>query len=57
MPETKQKIIVVDIDAGTKTFLDQKLNEGFVITQMVSLTPVFDKLLIIYAIPEQDNPV
>ena len=53
MSEPKQKLIVVDIDAGTKTFLDQKLVEGFVITQMVSLTPVYDKLLIIYAIPEE----
>ena len=54
--EPKQKLIVVDIDANTKTFLETKLNEGFVVTQMVSLTPVFNKLLIIYAIPEQPEP-
>jgi len=52
----KQKLIVVNIDANTQDFLEQKLLEGFVITQMVSLTPVFNKLLIIYAIPEQPEP-
>jgi len=55
--EPKQKLIVVDINTETKTFLEQKLSEGFVITQMVSLAPVFNKLLIIYATPVQDNPV
>jgi len=50
--EPKQKLIVVDINAETQTFLETKLNEGFVITQMVSLTPCFNKLLIIYATPE-----
>jgi len=51
--EPKQKLIIVEIDNDTKTFLEQKLFDGFVITQMVSLQPKFDKLLIIYAIPEQ----
>jgi len=54
--EPKQKLIIVDIDANTKTFLETKLNEGFVITQMVSLQPTFEKLLIIYAIPEVPEP-
>ena len=55
--EPKQKLLIVDIDIATKDFLEVKLNQGFIITQMVSLAPVFNKLLIIYAIPEQDNPV
>ncbi len=50
--EPKQKLIVVNIDAGTQGFLEQKLLEGYIITQMISLTPVFNKLLIIYGIPE-----
>ena len=54
--EPKQKLIVVNIDAATQQFLEDKLNQGFVITQMVSLQPTYAKLLIIYAIPEQPEP-
>ena len=52
MPTPKgQKIIIVDINAATQTFIESKLAVGYVIENIVSLTPTFAKLLIVYAEP------
>lgn len=48
----KQKIAIVDIAAGTDALISQKLLEGYVIQFIVSLTPVYNKLLIIYSTPD-----
>ncbi len=48
----KQKIALVDIDANTKTTIESKLNQGYVIEFIVDLQPLYSKLLIIYATPE-----
>jgi hypothetical protein len=53
---TYQKIITVDINASTKAFIDQKLQEGFVIQMIVNLNPTFTKLLIVYATPPVIEP-
>lgn len=49
---TKQKIALIDIDANTKTTLETKLADGYVILFIVSLLPTFPKLLIVYATPD-----
>lgn len=46
-----QKIAIVDIVAGTQALLELKLSQGYVIQHIVSLTPVYSKLLIVYSIP------
>jgi hypothetical protein len=48
----KQKIAIFDIAANTKTLIEEKLNEGFVIQFIVNLQPSINKLLIVYATPE-----
>lgn len=48
----KQKIIVLDITANTKTLIEDRLLEGYVITHIVNLQPSINKLLIVYATPE-----
>lgn len=49
---TKQKIIVLDINVNTQTLIEEKLALGYVILFCVNLQPAFSKLLIIYATPE-----
>ena len=46
-----QKIIIVDINAGTEAFIQNALNNGFAIWSITNLAPVYNKLLIIYAEP------
>jgi hypothetical protein len=46
-----QKIIVLDINAGTEAFIQNALNNGYAIWSITSLSPVFSKLIIIYAEP------
>jgi hypothetical protein len=47
----KQKIAVVDINAGTQALIEQKLLDGYVILFIVNLQPL-SKLLIVYATPD-----
>lgn len=57
MPAPKgQKLIIVDINANTQTFIESKLAVGYVIEHIVSLTPTFAKLLIVYAEPPDPAP-
>ena len=49
----KQKIIVLDINANTKTLIEEKLIEGYLITHIVNLQPSINKLLIVYVTPEE----
>jgi len=51
-----QKIIVIDINAGTEAFIQNALNNGYVIQSITSLTPVYNKLIIIYAEPPDAPP-
>jgi hypothetical protein len=46
-----QKIILVNIDTNTETFLRTKMEEGYVIQHIQSLLPTYTKLLIIYVEP------
>lgn len=48
----KQKIVVLDIAANSQALIEARLAAGNVIECMVSLAPVLNKLLIVYAIPE-----
>jgi hypothetical protein len=48
-----QKIIIVDINANTKAFIESKLLEGYVITMIVNLAPTLPKLLIVYGLPPE----
>lgn len=52
-----QKVIILDINAGTEIFIQNALNNGFAIWSITSLTPVYNKLLIIYAEPPDVEPV
>jgi hypothetical protein len=52
-----QKVIILDINAGTEAFIQNALNNGFAIWSITSLTPVYNKLLIIYAEPPDVEPV
>jgi hypothetical protein len=52
-----QKIIIIDINAGTEAFIQNALNNGYVIQTVTSLTPTYAKLLIIYAEPPDIDPV
>jgi hypothetical protein len=47
----KQKLILFDIAAGTVAAIQAKLDAGYVIEFIVSLTPVFNKILVVYAEP------
>ena len=46
-----QKIIVLDIAAGTEQAIKDKLNEGYVIVSITNLQPL-NKILIVYVTPE-----
>lgn len=48
----KQKIAVLDINAATKTTIENYLNQGYVILHLAVLTSL-TKLLIVYATPEE----
>ncbi len=48
----KQKIIVLDIAANSKTLIEEKLQDGYVITHICSLAPALSKILIVYTKPE-----
>jgi hypothetical protein len=48
---TRQKIILLDINAGTEQLIKDKLALGFVLHNIVSLQPLFPKLLIVYYDP------
>jgi len=54
--EPKQKLVLVEIEPGTVAILENYLNQGYIITQMVSLQPTYEKLLIIYGIPPVPEP-
>lgn len=54
--DRNQHIIIVDIDANTKEFLETKITEGYKIFSVTSLTPVFNKLLVIYFDPPIPEP-
>jgi hypothetical protein len=49
----KQKIALLDINAASQATIETKLYDGYVIQFIVSLTPVFNKLLIVYSTPEK----
>lgn len=49
----KQKIAVLDITAATKTTIDGYLAQGYVIQQIVSLSPTLTKILIVYSTPDE----
>ena len=51
-PNTKQKIIILDINVGTQIFIEAKLLEGYQIMSITNLNPTFDKLLIVYTLNE-----
>lgn len=48
----KQKITVLDINAATKTTIENYLAQGYVIQHIAVLTSL-TKLLIVYSTPEQ----
>jgi len=48
----KQKIILLDILAGTEQLIKDKLALGYVILSITNLQPSVNKLLIVYATPE-----
>lgn len=48
----KQKIILLDIAAGTEQLIKDKLTVGYVIQSITNLQPAVNKLLIVYATPE-----
>jgi hypothetical protein len=50
----KQKTAIVDNNAGLKALLDGYLNQGYVIHQMINLTPFATKILIVYYDPAVD---
>lgn len=49
----KQKIALMTIDANTQATIEAKLALGYVILFIVSLQPLFAKLLIVYATPDE----
>lgn len=49
-PNDRQKIAILDIDAGTKIIIEQKLQDGFLIQSITNLQPKLDKLLVVYAL-------
>ena len=55
-PNTDQKIAILDIASNTKTVIESKLLEGYRIQSIMSLTPVFDKILIVYSQPDIPIP-
>jgi hypothetical protein len=46
-----QHIIVLDINAQTEQFLKDRLAEGYYITIVTNLAPLYNKLLIVYVTP------
>ena len=48
-----QKIAVLDINATTQATIESYLAQGYVIEMIVSLTPTYTKLLIVYATPDE----
>lgn len=54
MKDRLQKIIVLDIDANTQTFLEGKIGDGYIIYSITNLTPIFEKLLIVYYDPPEE---
>jgi len=52
----RQKLFVIDINAATQATLQGYLDQGYVLHQIISLTPTFTKLLIVYYDPAVDPP-
>lgn len=50
---TKQKIALLTIDANTQATIESKLALGYVILHVVNLQPLYAKLLVVYATPEE----
>ena len=48
----KQKLIVLPIDGNTLTTLQNYLQQGYVLHQIVNLNPTINSLLIVYYEPE-----
>jgi len=48
MANTKQKIDKINIDNDIEAYLNAKFAQGWVLNQIVSLTPVQNKLLCIF---------
>jgi hypothetical protein len=46
-----QKIALLDIDQNSKTLIEQKLFEGWVIQHIVFINSI-NKLLVVYSMPE-----
>jgi hypothetical protein len=53
-PNIRQKIIVLDINAGTEQYLKDRLTDGYVLHQIVPLESL-NKLLIVYYDPAVDE--
>jgi hypothetical protein len=51
-PNVKQKLFVIDIAANTQATLQSYLDLGYVLHQIVSLTPTYNKLLLVYYDPQ-----
>jgi len=49
----KQKLITVNIDGDTLTWLNARLQDGYVILSITNLQPSQNKLLIMYATPDE----
>jgi hypothetical protein len=50
----REKLAIVDINAGTQALLQGYLDLGYHIISITSLTPTFTKLLIVYRDPASD---
>lgn len=53
-PNTRQKIILIDVNSGTEALIQAKLNSGYVLHQIISLLPDIKKLLIVYYDPDSE---
>jgi len=53
MANNKQHIILLTIDANTQATIEAKLALGYVILSITNLQPLFAKLLIVYATPDE----
>lgn len=53
---TSQHIAVLNIATDTKTLIEAKLLEGYLIQSITSLAPTLDKILIVYVLNDIPEP-
>lgn len=55
-PNVRQKVAIIPNNAQLKTTLDNYMTLGYVLHQMINLSPVSNNIMVVYYDPATDDP-